>query len=114
MPISLIIFFFTGIFLSGLAIPLIRKKVKIDSWYGIKVPDATINEKIWYKVNAIMGRYLFVFGIVISVISLNFTINPLNYEYKMVYTLTGILILGTMLFIKLSYNTAERIRKKYE
>lgn len=113
MPISLLIFFITGIILSGLAIPLMRKKVKYDSWYGINIPDATTSEKVWYEVNAIMGRFLFMFGLVISLLSLHFIYNPLNQEYKMVYLLLGILILGTIFFVKLSYSTASRVSKKY-
>lgn len=113
MLTSLIAFFIIGIFFSGLSIPLIRKKVKMNSWYGIRVPQAMEREIVWYEVNAIMGRYLFAFGLFVSVISLQFMLHPLEYEYQMVYFLLGILILGTILFVKLSYSTATRIRNKY-
>ena len=113
MQTSLLLFCFTGVVFSGLAIPLMLKKVKIDAWYGIRVPDATINEKVWYQVNAIMGRYLFAFGLLISIVSIHFMINPLDQEYKMVYTLIGILIFGTMLFVKLSYSTAKKVANNY-
>jgi uncharacterized membrane protein len=113
MPTSLIIFFITGLLFSGMAIPLIRKRVKINSWYGIRVPDATISDEVWYEVNAIMGRYLFAFGLVISVLSLHFILNPSNEEYKMVYTLIGVLIFGTILFVKLSFSTTERVKNKH-
>ena len=112
MPTSLILFFVTGLLFSGLSVPLIRKKVKMNSWYGIRVPAAMLNENIWYEVNAIMGRYLFAFGLLTSVISVQFILHPLEYEYQMVYTLLGILIFGTILFIKLSYITAKRVSEK--
>lgn len=112
MPTSLILFFITGLLFSGLAIPLMNRKVKMNSWYGIRVPDAMQNENIWYKVNAIMGRYLFAFGLLTSVVSLQFILYPLEYEYQMVYILLGILIFGTILFVKLSFSTAKKISEK--
>lgn len=112
MPTSLILFFVTGLLFSGLAIPLMRKKVKMNSWYGIRVPDAMQSEPIWNEVNAIMGRYLFAFGLFTSVVSIQFVLHPLEYEYQMVYTLLGILIFGTILFVKLSFSTAKKISER--
>lgn len=109
---SLLLFLITGIIFVGLAIPLILKKVKINNWYGIRVPDATVNEKVWYEVNSIMGRYLFAFGLLVVVVSIHFMLNPLDHEYKMVYALIGILIFGTILFVKLSFSTAKKIANK--
>jgi len=112
MPTSLIVFFFTGVLFSVLAIPLIRRKVKMNSWYGIRIPQTMESESIWYEVNAIMGRYLFTFGILISVVALYYIRFPLEEEYKMVYILLGILIIGTILFVKLSFSTANRLSNK--
>lgn len=81
MLLSLITFFLTGIVFSGLAIPLIRKKVKINSWYGIRIPQTMDNEKVWYQVNEIMGKYIFVFGMLISILSLYFMLNPTDPNY---------------------------------
>ncbi len=61
---SLLVFFFTGLLFSALSIPLIRKKVKMNAWYGIRTGETMRDETIWYKVNSIMGKYLFVFGII--------------------------------------------------
>ena len=112
MQISLVVFFITGILFSGLAIPLIRRKVKMNAWYGIRTPETMDNESIWYDVNAIMGRYLFTFGLLISVIALYYIYYPLDYEYKMVYILLGILMIGTILFVKLSFSTAKKLSER--
>ena len=112
MQISLIIFFITGIIFSGLAIPLIRRKIKINSWYGIKLPQTMENENVWYEVNAIMGRFLFTFGLFISIISIYFYLNPTEPEYLMVYLLLAILILGTILFVILSFRTANSVSSR--
>jgi uncharacterized membrane protein len=108
--ISLIIFFISGIIISALAIPLIRRKIKINSWYGIRIPQTMENEKIWYAVNEIMGKYIFAWGIIISILSLYFSLNPTDPKFLMTYILLTILILGTVLLVILSY----KIANKYE
>lgn len=113
MQISLILFFLTGILFSVLAIPLIRKKVKINSWYGIRVPKTMESEAVWYEVNAVVGRYIFFFGILISVLTLYFIMNPTDPEYLMVYTLLVILITGSVIMVIMSYKVSDRISSKY-
>lgn len=102
MLTSLITFLITGLIFSALSIPLIKRKVKINNWYGIRLPQTTKSESVWYEVNATMGKYLFVFGIIISVLSIYFYFYPLENEFFMIYLLLAILIIGTMLFIRIS------------
>lgn len=100
---SLLVFFFTGLLFSAISIPLIRKKVKMNAWYGIRTGETMSDETIWYKVNSIMGKYLFAFGLLVSALSVYFIYYPLDEEYEMVYTLLGVLIIGTILFVKQSF-----------
>ncbi len=105
---ALITFFITGLIFSGLAIPLIRRKVKINSLYGIRIPQTMDNEKVWYEVNEIVGKYIFVFGMLISILSLYFTINPTDPGFIMIYILLAILIFGSVLLVVLSYRIANK------
>ncbi|MCB0731675.1 MAG: SdpI family protein [Ignavibacteriae bacterium] len=102
MLTSLITFFITGLLFAGLSIPLIRKKVKINNWYGIRLPQTMKSETVWYEVNAIMGKYLFVFGIIIAGLSAYFYFNPLEDQFYMVYLLLAVLVIGSFLFFSLS------------
>ena len=113
MQISLITFFITGFIFSALAVPLIRKKVKVNSWYGIRLPRTIENEDVWYEVNSIMGKYMFAFGLLISGLSLYFLVYPTKPEYIMVYVLLIVLITGTILFVILSFNTSAKISRNY-
>lgn len=38
--------------------PLIRRKVKMNGWYGVRIPAAFASEKAWYDINAYGGRLL--------------------------------------------------------
>lgn len=42
----------------AVAIPLVRRKVKMNSLYGVRVPKAFISEKAWYELNAFGGRLM--------------------------------------------------------
>ena len=110
---SLIVFFITGLLISALSIPLIRKRVKMNAWYGIRTLETMRDKKIWYDVNSKMGKYLFVFGIIISSISIYFSFFPFEEEYEMVYSLLGILFLGAILFVKQSFRVAYNLSNKY-
>ena len=113
MQTSLLVFFITGFIFSALSIPLIKKKVKMNAWYGIRTLETMRDEKIWYEVNSKMGKYLFVFGSIISGIAIYFTFFPLVEEYEMVYSLLGILILGTIIFVKIAFRMAYNLSNQY-
>lgn len=109
MQINIVIFFLTGILFAALALPLIKQKIKINSWYGIRIPQTMENVNVWYKVNKIMGKYIFSWGILISVLSLYFILKPTNPNYLMVYILLGITIIGAILLVVISFKVANRI-----
>lgn len=113
MQTSLLVFFITGFIFSALSIPLIKKKVKMNAWYGIRTFETMRNEKIWYEVNSKMGKHLFVFGSIISGISIYFSYFPFGEEYEMVYSLLGILILGTIIFVKRAFRISYNLSKEY-
>ncbi|MCB0749862.1 MAG: SdpI family protein [Ignavibacteriae bacterium] len=113
MLTSLITFFITGLLFAGLSIPLIRKKVKINNWYGIRLPQTMKSEAVWYEVNAIMGKYLFVFGIIISGLSAYFYFNPLEDQFYMVYLLLAVLVIGSFLFFSLSLKFSRKFGEEY-
>ncbi|MDX1699396.1 MAG: SdpI family protein [Melioribacteraceae bacterium] len=116
MQVSLITFFISGIAFSALAIPLIRKKIKINNWYGIRIPQTLDDEDVWYEVNALMGKYIFSWGIFISVLTIYFFLNPTDPEYLMIYILLVILISGAILLVIVSYKVSNNItlRKRSE
>lgn len=109
MQINIIIFFLTGILFAALALPLIKQKIKMNSWYGIRIPQTMENEKVWFKVNKVMGKYIFSWGILISVLSLYFIITPTSPSYLMVYILLAVTIIGAILLVVISFKVANRI-----
>jgi hypothetical protein len=58
------VFFFTGLMLIGLAIPMILKKVPPNQWYGWRTPKAFRDEDTWYEINRYIGRDILYMGII--------------------------------------------------
>lgn len=52
-----------------ISIPLIKRKIKMNNWYGFRFPKAYKSDENWYKINEFGGRQLLVWGIVLLVLS---------------------------------------------
>ena len=48
----------TGLLLIVLAVPLIRRRVPMNRWYGVRIPRAFASEANWYAINEVGGRWL--------------------------------------------------------
>ena len=59
-----LLYFGSGILTIVLAVPLIRRKVPPNGWYGFRTPSTLKDPDIWYAVNARFGAWLLVAGIV--------------------------------------------------
>jgi len=59
-----------GVLLVGLSIPLIRRCVKRNRWYGFRTSRTLADDRIWYEANAYAGRLLLKLGIVFTVASI--------------------------------------------
>src|SRR5579884_1479506 len=57
----LLVFLFMGI-----SMPLIRRQVKPNLWYGFRTRKTLSDERIWYAANEFSGRLLFVAGLLIA------------------------------------------------
>jgi len=59
-----------GVLYMGIAVPMIRGRVKRNPWYGFRTPKTLSSDAIWYPANAYSGRAMFAAGAVITAGSL--------------------------------------------
>ena len=52
-----------GLLLIGLSVPLIRRKVRPNAWYGFRVRQTLADPDVWYATNAYAGKCLLVVGV---------------------------------------------------
>jgi uncharacterized membrane protein len=48
------------------AIPLIGGRVKMNPWYGVRLPEAFASNDRWLEINRFGGRLLLAWGIIIG------------------------------------------------
>ena len=58
-----------GLFVAGLAIPMILRKVPPNPWYGFRLPKTRRNPDIWYTANEYAGKLMVIAGAVITLAS---------------------------------------------
>jgi uncharacterized membrane protein len=65
-----LLFTAVGLLFVGLGVPLLRGRVRPNSWYGCRTEKTLSDEKVWYAVNRVTGRDLVAAGIAVVTCSL--------------------------------------------
>lgn len=67
MNIIALVHVIAGVMISAVSVPLIRRKVRMNSWYGFRISEAFQSEKLWYDINAYGGRMYLYWGIAVII-----------------------------------------------
>jgi uncharacterized membrane protein len=93
------------------ALPLIAGKVKMNAWYGVRIPAAFESEARWYEINRHGGRLLVVWGVVIAVTALVGSALPRRAWIAYDFASLAVLTAGLVWVIVRIYRNASSIRK---
>jgi uncharacterized membrane protein len=105
----LAIFAGVGILLIALAVPLMRRSVPPNGWYGLRVAATFADEWVWYEANAQHGRDLFILGvlqILTAVIPASLGVSEMPYTIANIATV----FLGTIALAIIGIRRANRLR----
>lgn len=69
---------FCAIIAIALALPLVRRRVKMNRTYGIRFARSFESEELWYAINEYGGRRLIVWSVVLAVAGLAGLFLPLE------------------------------------
>ena len=58
--------FLAAVIAIAAAVPLIKGRVKMNEWYGVRIPAAFASEEAWFDINRLGGRLLFLWGVVVA------------------------------------------------
>jgi uncharacterized membrane protein len=99
-----------GLLMAALGMPLMRRKIAPNSWYGFRVRRTLEDPKVWYDANEFTGRCLIRLGIGISLFSLALyyipAIDPVTYA-----TACGLVLLaGVAVSVLLSFRHVKRMK----
>ena len=105
-----LIFSAAGVLFIALGIPLLRGRVRPNSWYGCRTEKTLSDEKVWYAVNRVTGRDIVAGGIALVACSLALLLfgrgmNPTH----AVLALLFVLLLSVVIMAIDSHRTQKRM-----
>ena len=105
-------FFVVGLLISGISIPLIKRRIPINNWYGVRLPNTMKDKDSWYETNYRAGKLLFILGLIISLVSsvFCFIISVDAVTYSIIMSL--ITLVGTIVLMVKSIMIANNITKQ--
>jgi hypothetical protein len=84
------------------SIPLLLRWVPRNGFYGFRIPATLRSDSVWYDVNALCGRHLFLLGLVLVI--LEFVV-PLSMRIPV---LRAVALIGVVAIIASGWRTANR------
>ena len=106
----LAIFTGVGLLLIALAVPLMRRSVPPNGWYGLRVAATFADEWVWYEANAHSGRDLMILGalqMVVAVLPAVLGVPEISYAI----TNIAFLLAGTVAYALIGIRRANRLLK---
>lgn len=58
-----------GVVLIAFGVPLYRRRVPPNMWYGCRTEKSLADENVWYAVNEITGRDMIVGGVLVLIVA---------------------------------------------
>jgi uncharacterized membrane protein len=84
-------------------LPLIAGRVKMNHWYGVRIPEAFVSDKRWFEINRYGGRLLLLWGAVFEATAIAGVLvkrrDWVTYDWTaMVIVLVGLAIVFALIF----------------
>ncbi|HEX8138347.1 MAG TPA: SdpI family protein [Pyrinomonadaceae bacterium] len=89
------LFALVGLLFVGLSVPLIKKRVPPNPYYGFRTKKTLSDPKIWYEANRVSGHDLLVAGALITITSFVMLVFAQGWKPEhVVVTLLSVMILS--------------------
>jgi hypothetical protein len=106
----LAICFGSGLLLIAVAVPLWRRRVPPNLFYGVRFRSTLQNDDVWYEVNSRAGRNLLIIAIgYLALLSLTLFLGHTWTIAARVLVPTGFLVLGLILNTIMLHSAANRL-----
>lgn len=97
----------------GLAIPLIRRRVRPNPWYGLRIPATLRDERVWFEANAASGRDFLGLGVAHAAVALGLPLTGISSTTYAVANAT-LLVVGVLTVAVVGIVRANRLRARGE
>jgi hypothetical protein len=107
-----VLFSVLGLVSVVVGLPLARRVVRPNRWYGLRVPATFADEHVWYEANAVAGRDLMALGALLLLVALGVprvvALPPAAYAL----TCTGVLVIGAAIGTVRWWRLANRLLRE--
>ncbi len=62
----------------GVSIPLVKRKIKMNRWYGVRLKKSFESDENWYEINAYGGRQLIIWSLALIAVGIILLFIPLD------------------------------------
>lgn len=106
--IGALIFGLVGLLFIALGVPLLRRRVKPNIWYGLRSPETLADERLWFDANARLGRNQILLGCGLLILAWALPWWPGLSERAYVTLCTAWVLFGTLAMCLMSWRRARR------
>ena len=107
----LYLYTWVGAIFVALAVPLMRRLVGPNHWYGFRVPQTLSDPHVWYEANLYAGKGFFWLGVVLMAVAVVLywvpRVSPREYKASC----TGVLMVGVVVNLIQSFRFLGTLRK---
>jgi uncharacterized membrane protein len=92
------------------ALPLVAGRVKMNPWYGVRIPEAFVSDQRWFEINRYGGRLLLFWGAALEATAIFGAF--IKHENWVAYdwTALGVVLVGLVIVIVLIYSYARKTK----
>jgi uncharacterized membrane protein len=112
MPPSHLVFPAIGGLLIGLGVPMARRWVPPNRWYGLRLRVTFADERVWYEANAATGRDLVWLGAAALVVALALQRLPQLPDAGYAAACLSTLTLGSIVVLRRGVRLANRLLRE--
>ena len=107
-----VLFSVVGLVSVVVGLPLARRSVRPNRWYGLRVPATFADEHVWYEANAVAGRDLMLLGAVLLLVALGLPRVAAIPRVAYAVTCTIVLVIGSMISMVRGWRLANRLLRE--
>ena len=109
----LALFVAIGLLYIALGVPLWRRRVRRNVWYGLRVPETLASDEVWYEANAICGKQFVQIGAALALLAAGLYFVPWSDPEDYALVLLGVLLVSTLVCAFWGIATAREISRRH-
>ena len=110
----MVLFTLMGALFIALGVPLLRRKIPQNSWYGVRVGATMTNKEVWYEANEVCGKDLVIFGAATIFLTGGLSFIDWSDPQDYAIVLTAVVSVGALVLAAHGIGAAQKIQRRIQ